>query len=80
MPRIFNRIMTIHVEGEIYDTKDTTPESILRNYNWSFQHRDDGTIHLIGKHKDHRGTISKMTILPKVHKWKKPDTEFFLKM
>lgn len=80
MPRIFNRVLTVHIEGEIYDTKDTTPEDIIKNYNWSFRHNTDGTIILTGRHKDARGRINKMNVLPKIHKWKKPDTEFFLKM
>lgn len=80
MPRLFNRVLTFHVQGEIYDTQETTPESIIRNYNWSFRDNSDGTIHVIGRHKDSRGRISKMIKLPKIHKWKTPDTEFFLKL
>lgn len=80
MSRTFNRVITFRIEGEIYDSKDTTPESIIRNYNWTFRHNDDGTINVTGRHKDHRGKITKMIKLPKIHKWKTPDTEFFLKM
>lgn len=80
MPRLFNRVLTFHVKGEIYDTKETTPESIIRNYNWSFRDNNDGSIHIVGHHKDNRGRISKMIKLPKIHKWKTPDTEFFLKL
>lgn len=80
MPRLFNRVLTFHVQGEIYDTKATTPESIIRNYNWSFRDNNDGSIHIVGHHKDSRGRISKMIKLPKIHKWKTPDTEFFLKL
>lgn len=80
MPRIFNRILSFHIEGEIYDTKDTTPESIIRNYNWSFRCNTNGSITINGTHKDHRGCITKMTKMSKIHKWKTPDTEFFLKM
>lgn len=80
MPRIFNRIVSLHIEGEIYDSKETSPESIIRNYTWSFINNDNGSISLIGKHKDHRGRITKINILPKIYKYKKPDTEFFLKM
>lgn len=79
MPKIFNRIITFHIEGEIYDT-DTSPESIIRNYNWSFEDHMDGNIQIFGHHKDSRGRITKMTKLPKIHKWKTPDTEFFLKL
>lgn len=81
MSRIFNRVLNMRVEGEIYDTKDTTPESILKNYDWSFRHNDDGTITIKGNHhKDSRGRITKVSVLPKIHLWKKPDTELFLKM
>lgn len=80
MPRIFNRVLSVHVQGEIYDAKETSPESIIKNYTWSFHNNDDGSFTIIGKHKDHRGRINKVTFLPKVHPWKKPDTEFFLKM
>lgn len=79
MPRIFNKVMEFRVEGEIYDSKDTTPESILKNYNWSF-HEEDGTVTIIGHHKDNRGRITKMTRLSKIKNWKKPDTQFFMKM
>jgi hypothetical protein len=80
MSRIFNRVITFRVEGEIYDAKETTPESIIKNYDWVFYHNDDGTITVTGRHKDKRGRINKMIHLPKIHKWKTPDTEFFLKM
>lgn len=70
----------MRVGGEIYD-KNTTPESIIRNYTWSFRYNDDGTITITGnRHKDHRGKITRVTILPKIHLWKRPDTEMFLKM
>ena len=80
MPRIFNRVITFHVQGEIYDIKDTSPESIIKNYNWSFRHNTDGSILIKGSHKDSRGRITKMIKLPFIHKMKKPDTEFFLNM
>ena len=80
MPRIFNRVLTFHVQGEIYDSKATSAESIIRNYTWNFKNNDDGTISITGKHKDSRGRINKMIKLPKIHRWKTPDTEFFLKM
>lgn len=79
MPRIFNRVLTFHVEGEIYDTK-TKAEDIIKNYDWVFKSDGDGKSALYGYHKDSRGCITKMTRLPRIHKWKTPDTEFFLKM
>lgn len=81
MPRIFNRVITFHIEGEIYD-HETTPEEIIKNYTWSFKDYSDGKDHFFieATHKDTRGRIIKATKLPKIHRWKKPDTEFFLKM
>lgn len=83
MPRIFNRVLTFHVEGEIYD-RETKPEDIIKNYTFNFkQYSDDNGRNksfLVLEHRDSRGSITKMTRLPKIHPWKKPDTEFFLKM
>lgn len=81
MPRLFNRVLTFHVEGEIYDTK-TLPESIIKGYNFVSKDYHDGKDHFFMEctHNDHRGRITKMTRLPKIHKWKTPDTEFFLAM
>lgn len=81
MPRLFTRILTFKVEGEIYDTY-TKPEDVIKNYNWSFSDYGDGKdrFFIEATHKDIRGRITKMTRLPKIHRWKKPDTEFFLKL
>lgn len=79
MPRLFDRVITFHIQGEIYD-RETTPESIIRNYNWSFKNNADGNIHIMAHHKDSRGRITKAIKLPKIHRWKKPDTEFFLNL
>jgi hypothetical protein len=81
MPRLFNRIITFHVEGEIYDT-ETPAEDIIKNYTWKFKDYNDGKDHIFieASHKDHRGRITKITRLPKIHKMQKPDTEFFLKL
>lgn len=80
MPRYFNRVVNFSIRGEIYDTKDTTPESIIKNYNWSFSDNDDNTITITGHHKDRRGRITKMVKLPRIYLPKKPDTEFFVNM
>lgn len=79
MPRLFNRVLTFHVQGEIYDTT-TTPEDIIKNYTFAFKDYSDGKDHLFLEctHHDTRGRITNLTRLPKIHKWKKPDTEFFL--
>lgn len=78
--RYFNRIVNFSVKGEIYDFKDTTPESIIKNYNWTCHEDTHGTIVITGKHKDARGKITKMVKLPRIYKPKKPDTEFFVTM
>ena len=79
MPRLFNRILTFHVQGEIYD-RETTPEDIIKSYSWSFKDYMDGKDHLYieADHKDTRGRITNIIRLPKIHRYKKPDTEFFL--
>ena len=77
MPRIFNRVITFHVQGEIYD-HETSPENIIKNYNWNIRNDMDGKVHVIASHKDNRGRITKMIHLPKIHPWHKPDTELFL--
>lgn len=79
MPRIFNRVLTFHVEGEIYDNK-TSAENIIKNYNWSFEDNMDGNIQIFGHHNDNRGRITKMTRLNKIDKWKIPDSKFFVNM
>lgn len=81
MPRLFNRVLTFKVEGEIYDL-ETSAEDIIRNYTFRFRDYNDGKDRSFIEldHKDNRGRILKMTRLPRIHKWKKPDTEFFLKL
>lgn len=79
MPRVFNRLITFKVEGEIYDNS-TKAEDILRNYEWSFKDYNDGKDHLFieAYHNDHRGRIVKITKTPKIEKCRKPDTEYFV--
>lgn len=81
MPRLFTRVLTFKVEGELYDLS-TSAEDILRNYTFTFKDYNDGRdkSFLVMEHKDDRGKITKVTRLPKIHRWKKPDTEFFLKL
>lgn len=79
MPRLFSRILTFKVEGEIYDTH-TKAEDIIKNYSWVFKEDTDGKSALYAYHKDSRGRITKMTRLSKISKDRIPDTEFFLKM
>lgn len=81
MPRIFHRIISFEVEGEIYDL-ETKPEDIIRNYEWRFKGYDDNhgenKCFVEAHHKDHRGRIVKLTKLPKILKTRVPDTESFI--
>lgn len=79
MPRIFDRVITFHIQGEIYDDKVATSESIINNYVWE-QKDVNGEIHLVGRHKDTRGRINKMVKLSKIHPWHKSDTDLFVKL
>lgn len=79
MSRVFHRILSFEVEGEIYD-RDTSPEDIIKNYDFYFKDYNDGRdksfIEL--EHKDSRGKIVKINNRPKISKAKKPDSEFFV--
>lgn len=79
MPKLFNRILTFKVEGEIYD-KSTKPEDIIKNYSWHYKdYSDDGDkLFIVAEHKDNRGKITKITRLASIQKTKKPDTEYFI--
>jgi hypothetical protein len=77
MSRIFNRIITFHVRGEIYNSY-TSPEEIINNYDWTFDDNYDGNVQIFAHHNDDRGKITDLIKLPKIHQWKTSDTEFFL--
>ena len=80
MPRIFRRIISFEVEGEIYDNS-TKPEDIIKNYEWHFKGYHDNhedKCFLEASHNDHRGRLTKMTRKSKIQKTEKPDTEFFV--
>jgi hypothetical protein len=79
MPKIFDKVLSFHVQGEIYDDDHTSPESIISNYSWT-QKDVEGEIHIIGRHKDHRGRINKMVKLSKVRPWIKPESEMFVQL
>ena len=79
MPQIFDKVLTFHVQGEIYDDNNISPESIISNYSWT-QKDIEGEIHLIGRHKDKRGRINKMVKLSKVKPWIKPKSDMFVKL
>ena len=79
MPRLFDRVITFHVQGEIYNDNDATPESIINGYTW-FPKDVNSEIHLIGRHKDKNGRINKMVKLPAVHEYHQSDSELFLQL
>jgi hypothetical protein len=81
MPRVFHRILSFEIGGEIYD-QTTKPEDIIKNYEWRFKgfndaHGDDKCF-LEASHRDHRGRIISFNNRPRISKAKKPDTEFFI--
>lgn len=79
MPRLFKRILSFQVEGEVYDTQ-TRPEDILRNYDWTFKDYNDGQdkIFMCAHHNDSRGRITKISKMSRITKPKHPDTEYFV--
>lgn len=79
MPRLFNRILSFEIQGEIYDN-ETKPEDIIKNYDFHFKDYNDIGSHcyLTIEHKDHRGRITRISNRPRVEKAKKPDTEYLL--
>jgi len=81
MPKYFNRVITFHIGGEIYDNH-TTPEDVINNYTWSFKHYGDSDDHFFieANHNDTSGKITNATKLPKIHSWKTADTDFFVKL
>lgn len=79
MPKIFDKVLSFHVQGEIYDDSKASPESIINNYSWT-QKDVEGEIHLVGHHKDKGGRINKMVKLSKIHPWIKPQSDLFVKL
>jgi len=77
MPRLFNRIISFKVEGEIYDNH-TTAEQIIQSYDWSFRHDGSNGVFCSASYDDNRGRITNMIRLKKIQKWKKPDTEYYI--
>lgn len=79
MPKVFHRILSFEVEGEIYD-QNTKPEDIIKNYDFHFKDYNDGRdkSFLVMDHKDVRGKIVKFNNRPQISKAKKPDTEYFV--
>ena len=80
MPKIFHRIISFEIEGEIYDSS-TTPEDIIKSYEWrfaNFHDNYDDRCFLEAAHTDHRGRITKLTRKSKITKTDKADTEYFV--
>jgi hypothetical protein len=77
MPRLFERLITLKVAGEIYDT-ETKAEDILKNYRWKANVFSDNSLSIIADHRDRRGKITSVVKLPNIQKASKPDTEYFL--
>ncbi len=81
MPRSFNRIVNLRIEGEIYDN-NSKAEDIINSYSWKFKNYGDtdgqSKLFIELSAKDHRGVITKISRLPKIHLYKKPDSELFL--
>lgn len=79
MPKVFHRVLSFDVEGEIYDS-DTKAEDIIKNYDFHFKDYDDsGTKSFLAlEHKDCRGKITRISNRPKINRAKKPDTEYLV--
>ena len=79
MSRVFHRLLTFEIEGEVYDNS-TKPEDIIKNYDFHLKDYNDGRdkSFLEMEHKDHRGKITLISNRPKIGKAKKPDSEYFV--
>lgn len=77
MPRLFHRLLTFEVIGEIYDN-ETKAEDILKNYDWKSNIYSDESLSIKADHHDKRGRITNIVKLSGTKKTKKPDTEYFL--
>lgn len=77
--KIFDKVLSFHIQGEIYDEANASPESIINNYDW-IQKDVEGEIHLVGRHKDKRGRINKMVKLTKIHPWTKDKSDLFIRL
>jgi len=79
MPRVFHRVLSFDVEGEIYDN-DTKPEDIIKNYEFCFKdygdHRGVDKCFVVLDHTDNRGRISQISSRPRISKAKTPDTKY----
>jgi hypothetical protein len=76
MPRLFHRIISFEVEGEIYDNSSTA-ESIIRHYDWKVKH-DNTNLVITASTKDKNGRIVNLTRIPKIFKSRKVDTNYYI--
>ena len=77
MPKLFSRLLTFKVTGEIYDN-NTNPEDIISHYEWKTKHGDDDKISICANHHDKRGRITNIVKLSHIQRAIKPDTEYFI--
>lgn len=77
MPKVFNRILSFQVSGEIYDTH-TKAEDIIKNYDWHSSIFSDESVSITADHHDKRGRITHIVKLPKIQRTRQPDSEYFL--
>jgi hypothetical protein len=80
MPKLFKRIISFEVEGELYDDK-IQPEEIIKSYTWRFKgyhdmHGEDKCF-LEASHGHPRGQITKLSFKSITKKPSTLQTEIF---
>jgi hypothetical protein len=76
MPRLFHRIISFEIEGEIYDNSSKA-EDIIQHYEWKVQH-DDTNLVITASTKNKNGRIVNLTRIPKTFKSRKVDTNYYI--
>jgi hypothetical protein len=76
MPRLFHRIISFEVEGEIYDNSSRA-EDIIKNYDWRVQHLNDNLV-ITAHSREKNGRIVNLTKIPKVFRSRKVDTNYYI--
>lgn len=77
MPRLFHRIISFEVEGEIYNNS-SKPENIIRNYEWKIHQTPNDELVITAYSKEKNGRIVKLTKIPKIFKSRKVDTNYYI--
>ncbi len=77
MSKLFDRIITFHVTGEI-DDSNVSAEDVINSYDWTCEDSMDGNIQIFAHHNDSKGRITQVVKLPKIHLLKSSDAELFL--